>query len=202
MTYVLQIVLLIGLLVLLLVCVGAGRGIYTGRRARGSFLLGFSLIALFLVGHALRLGRWTFPLVEWGMYTTVYEEPDFQSVRLTAVEGSRETEINPVACFPSLLHCAEGRLLPLVVRAKQGQLTPHGRAVYNQLIAALLDRHNQIHGTAAEVVRVELCQHSLLRESCLEETRHAVSLTRATGMAPAGNLKTATHWMAEESPHE
>ena len=163
------------------------------RRLRTDLSWSAVLIGMFVLGWLLKLGQWTFPLVYWGMYTTPFEDEHFASVRLVAIdEHDREAEINPVACFPSLSHCLEGRLVPLVTRASQDKLTDYGEQVYDDLMCSFLRRHNQLCQTKASQVRVELVARPTDPESSCT-TCQVVSETDFS-FTPDGHVVAETNW--------
>jgi len=108
--------------------------------------IGATIVAILILGQIICLGRWTFPVVHWGMYTEVNQETEFYEIELVASDdaGNRFL-VNPIQCYPSLVHCFAGRLVPLVKAARDGKLTKQGHVVYDDLMRSILDRHNQTH---------------------------------------------------------
>ena len=63
-----------------------------------------------VIGHYSWTGRYAFPLVHWGMYSTVQESPIFQEIEIRGRSETGETfEINPIRLFPSLNQCFSTR---------------------------------------------------------------------------------------------
>jgi hypothetical protein len=134
---------LIGLLLAALYCLPSIRA-FCRRINPGNKITALIIITAFLLGHSLGVSRYTFPFVNWSMYSVVNETEQFETVKLiaTSADGT-QTEVNPVSYFPSLRRCFSSRFSKLVFAVDKKKVTKYGSQVYHELFDAILQNYNQ-----------------------------------------------------------
>ena len=101
-------------------------------------------IALLMVGQVLNESRKLFPFVRWSMYTEISNENLTFNGKFQACHADGTTcWINPTACYPSLSRNNHERVLLIMEKIRNKELSERTTNVFDQYMLALAQRYSR-----------------------------------------------------------
>ena len=128
----------------------------------GDLNLCVALAAMVAGGHFLAADARLFPLIQWRMYTTVYQPEKIEWAELVIEWSDNSTQvINPAHEFPTLARNHSERLTQYVLAIRDGKYKPRHETIYRKLLTSFAGKLN-CKSNKREVIGISAVVQSVL----------------------------------------